>query len=625
MKKYKSLFAIALSGSLLLTTGCKDDFAELNQDPSAVKDGNPAYLFAQGVLEFEPSDYTYWFYNAAEIFQWVQTGVSTGGVSSRITEGASFQGFKSIEVLRYQNELEFVRSKMIPSESEKYQAYSAALNILSIYMGLYDSDFTGNIPFTESAKAMHGGTLTPKYDRVEDLYALWLTTLDNCINTFETAKDQQFTPAQDVVYNGKVESWAKLANSLKLKIAARLIAQNKEKALKIAEEVVNASCGYINGSAEDFLFNKATYNSENNDKAYHWNNAVLQTVGGSQSFINFLVKNKDPRVRFIFEKNHWNSKIVQLFFDAKRKDDIPQYIMDNVDYEVISDTIYKFKGWKGAGEPWVRYYGLPLEFNAGQQASKYGDWFNYDINCKYDANHTYRPWSMFQEEMLRGRKEFRVPTRPSDTVIEDKDQNPWYGMYLTTSEINLYLAEFKLLGANLPQTAQEYFSKAIRASVEEYDRLARLNKIPYYGTNYDYDPNEVSIELKTGEIETLLQSTDYQLTGDKVRDLEKVYLQQIIHFSLLPVEQYTTARRSGVPMLNSTILNRVDYAANQIPTSSIPRRMALSAPSPTDLMFDILQESYKEQGFSIGSGPRLNSERLWQDKGAPQWGEGPKF
>lgn len=623
MKLYKSIFAATLAGVTLLSTSCRDDFSELNQDPSTVVKGNPGYLFAQGVLDFEPSDYTYWFYNASEIYQWVQTGVSTGGVSSTIADGASSQGFKSINVLKYKNELTYVRSTMSSEESAQYEQYSAGLDILSVYMGIFDSDFIGNIPYTESANAAHGGTLTPKYDAIEEMYTLWLTTLDNAIKTFTTADNQIFAASQDVVYNGKVDKWAKLANSLKLKIAARLISQNREKAVSIAQEVANASCGVLNGTDDDFLFNKATYNSTNNDYAYHWSNGILKSVGGSQTMIDFMVNNRDPRVRFIFQRNQWNSKVVQLFFDAKRDKDVPKYIMANIDYEIGANGIYKFKAWKGAGEPWVRYYGLPLEFNAGQQAGKYGDWFNYDINCKFDASHTYRPYSMFQEEMIYGRIDFTYPTCPGDPVIQDIDDNPWYGMYLTTAEVNLYLAEFKLLGANLPKSADEYYTTAVKASVTEYDRLARLNKIPYYGTVYNYDSNEKVIDLQNGEIETMMAKKDYQLTGDKAMDLEKVYIQQLLHFSMSPIDQYTTARRSGVPKIGSSLFNRINYS--QIPTSSIPRRMALSAPSPTDLMFDILNQSYLEQGFSVGSGVILNSERVWQDKNAPQWGAGPKL
>lgn len=625
MKRYQYMAAsLLLAGSSLIWTGCRDDFSELNQDPSAITTGNVPYLFAQGVLEFEPSDYTYWFYNANQMYQWMQVLVSTSGVSETTFEGGTNPGLYSINVLKYANEIKYVRSQMSEEESATYEQYAAAMDVLVAYMGIFDSDFIGNIPQTEAAQALHGGTLTPKYDSVESLYDLWLSNLDKAIVSFTTAKDQNFIASQDAVYGGKTAQWAKLANSLKLKIAARLISQNKAKALQIAEEVVNASCGVLDGEADDFLFNKATYNSTNQDKTYHWNNGILANVGGSQTLIDFLVDNRDPRVRFVFQKNDWNSKVVQLFFDAGKQAQIPHYILEKVDYTVGTDGKYTFNEWKAPGEPWVRYQGLPLAFNAGQQAGTYGDWFNYNITCKYDDNYTYVPFSFFQQEQVYGRIDFTLPVAAGDAVIEDKEDNPWFGMYLTTAEVNLFLAEFKLLGANLPGTASDYFDKAVRASVEEYDRLASLNKIPYYGTTYEYDPNEKEIDLVAGEIDAMMSHDNYKLTGDNASDLEKVYIQQILHYMMSPVDAYVTSRRSGIPKIGSEIFNRVDYTANGIPVTKIPRRMALSAPSPTDLMYDILIESYKEQGFSVGSGDILNSERLWQDIGAPQWGEGPK-
>ncbi|WP_165024960.1 SusD/RagB family nutrient-binding outer membrane lipoprotein [Dysgonomonas sp. ZJ279] len=621
MKKY--IITLTLVVVSLFTISCNDDFADVNTDPSAVTKGDPSFLFAQSILEFEPQGYTYWFYNASSIFQWVQTGVSTGGASSTIADGAPSQNFKAIDVLKYANELKYVRSTMAEEESAQYAKYAAAMDVLCVYMGIFDSDFIGNIPYTEAAQAAHGGTLTPKYDQVEDLYNLWLTSLDEDIRVLTTATDQVFLSAQDPVYRGKTESWAKLANSLKLKIAARMISQNRVKALEVAREVATASCGVISSEAEDFLFNKATSSTSSNDYAYHWENGVLTSVGGSQTMIDFMVNNRDPRVRFIFKKNTWNAKVVQLFFDAKRENDVPKYIMDNVDYEVGTGGIYKFKGWKGAGEPWVRYYGLPLAFDAGQQAGIYGDWFNYDVKCKYDANYTYRPYSMFQDEMIYGRINFTYPTIPGDAAIQDIEDTPWWGMYMTTAEVNLYLAEFSLLGANLPEGASSYYNKAIAASVKEYNRLAKENKIPYYGATYNnYDPFEKSIDLVDGEIETMMSNPSYKLTGDKASDLEKVYIQQVMHFSMQPIDQYATARRSGVPKIGSSIFPRADYS--QVPTSSIPRRMALNQPAPTDLMYNVLVNSYKEQGFTVGSGTILNSERVWQDKDAPQWGQGPK-
>lgn len=211
MKKYHYITSLLLAGSSLLMSGCQDDFSELKQDPSTVTKGDIGYLFAQGVLDFEPSDYTYWFYNADQMYQWTQLLVSTGGVTSTVFDGGMNPGFKSIDVLKYANEIKYVRSQMSEEESAQYEAYEAAINVLCAYMGIFDSDFIGNISHTEAAQALHGGTLTPKYDSVERLYELWLNNMDEAITTFTTAQNQVFEGAQDAIYNGQKEKWAKLA------------------------------------------------------------------------------------------------------------------------------------------------------------------------------------------------------------------------------------------------------------------------------------------------------------------------------------------------------------------------------------------------------------------------------
>lgn len=630
MKKITYLLTVVLSGILLLTTSCRDDMAKINSNPSQVTQANISYLFAQAVINFEPSGYLLWFYNAPMTFVWSQMGVPTGGFTSTYTQTTATgdQGSQYIAVLKYARDIEHVRSTLDPTESAKYANLASCVDILSIYLGIFDSDMYGDRPYTEAAMARYGGTLTPKYDKIKDLYVLWLNQLDNDINALTTSTNQIFPPTQDVVYKGDVSKWAKLANSLKLRIAARLISQDKAKALSIATEVANAPCGVLNGSDDDFLFNKANaITKDDGDKVYHWNQGFLSSTAASQHVIDFMLKNKDPRVRFFYRKNSWNSKIVQGFFDQGK--DIPKYILDNVNY-TINNGKKTFVSWKGMGEPWVRYYGLPVVMDAANDAQNYGDYFDYGNRSKLkigDVEKTYLPYSGFQQEMIIGRYDFTLPTLPGGPVIQDTDDNPWYGMYLSTAEVNLYLAEFKILGASLPKSASEYFNTALRASVEEYDRLAKLNKIPYYGKTYDYDPNEKVIDLQPGEIETMMANPDYQLTGDNASDLEKIYVQQLLHFTLFPDDQFVTARRSGCPKENSSLIKWENFAP-KVPNTAIPRRFEVASPSPTDLMYQILIDAYKSQGFTPGSnqdGTLLNSERVWQDINAPQYGEGPKM
>ena len=629
MKKIKYAATIFLSGLLLLATSCRDDMAKLNSNPAQVTDANISYLFAQSVINFEPSGYLLWFYNAPMTFRWGQMGVPTGGFTSTYTQTTATgdQGSQYINVLKYARDIEYVRSTMQADEAAKYANIAACVDVLTVYLGIFDSDMYGDRPFTEAAMARYGGTLTPKYDKVADLYTTWLETLGTAVTTLSTSTDQTFPPNQDVVYRGDAAKWARLANSLKLKLAARLISQDKAKALAIASEAASNSAGLIDGPDHDFLFNKATsITKDDGDKVYHWSNGFLDGTASSQRVIDFMVKNKDPRVRFFYRKNAWNSTIVQGFFDQGKE--IPAYILENVNY-TVSGGKKTFVSWKGPGEPWVRYYGLPVEMNAAQNVNEYGDYFDYGNRSKLkigDAEKTFTPFSGFNQEMVIGRYDFTVPTLPGGPVIQDLDDNPWYGMYLSTAEVNLYLAEFKLLGASLPKTAQEYFNKALSASVEEYDLLASLNKIPYYGKTYNYDPNEEVIDLQNGEIAAMAANADYQLTGNAALDLEKVYVQQLLHFTMYPNEQFVTVRRSGVPKENSTLIAWENFAPT-VPNNAIPRRLEVGAPSPTDLMYQILIDAYSSQGFTPGSnqdGTLLNSERVWQDINAPQFGQGPQ-
>ena len=630
MKFNKSILAAAALSVGLFS--CADEFQELNQDKAAVTTPNISYLFAQSVNKFEPSGYLLWYYNAPMTYSWSQMGVPTGGMTTGIltTTNVGDQGSKFIDVLTYVREIEHQIS-LLPEEDQALNAaYQHAAQVLTIYLGIFDSDMFGNLTYNEACRAKFGGTLTPAYDSMESLYAQWLQELNAAIAVF-TGNQAKMVATQDVVCGGKLDKWAKFANSLKLRLAVRYMASDMAKAKSIVSEVKSASCGYIDSLDDAIIFNKGTNFSNGgtgNDWSYHWSNGFLDGTAATENVINLMVDNLDPRVRFCYSKNSWNSKIVQAYYD--RGKEIPAFIEEDVEYTVDASGKKTFVAWKGAGEPWVRYYGVPVEMNASNNAAQYGDWFDsprFRVSDAEGNNLTsYTPYSQFQQQMIIGRSyNFQLPKAPGEPVTQVIDPRPWYGLYMGGAEVNLYLAEFKLLGANLPKSAEEYLTKGMTLSVQEYDKLAGLNQIAYYGKTYDYDPFEVSIELKDGEIDTMLAQEDYKLTGNAALDLEKVYLQQIINFTLNPNEQFVTARRTGLPSFSSTLLPRVNYS--EVPVTNVPRRYDTGNPSQTDLMYQIYKDAYAAQGYSIttaGSNETapLNSERTWADKNNPQWGAG---
>lgn len=633
MKNFKyTLAALALGATVVSTTSCREEFTDINKNPSQIVTGDAAMLFTKGILEFEPSAYLMWYYNAPMMQQWAQLATPTGGYTPNFAKTTAYgdQGGQYIKVLKYVRDLEALR-EVKGEEGAKYAGYAACLDVMTAYLGIFDSDMLGYLPFTEACRANYGGTLTPAYDSQESLYQLWEEQLNAAIATFSNPTGLEMVSAQDLAYNGDWTKWAKFANTVKLRLAARYVNINKSKALSLAQEVASAPCGYIDSMDEAMLFNKATATTDNNqDIIYHWSNGFLDGQAASINVMNFMVDNLDPRVRFCYQKNSYNSKVVQAFWDKGQE--IPHYIQENIEFTVEGGKKV-FKAWKGAGEPWVRYYGIPVEMNASNNAAQYGDWFDsprFRVSDKDGNNLTsYTPYSMFQQQMIIGRNyNFRLPKAPGEPATQVTDPRTWYGLYLGGAEANLYLAEFKLLGASLPKSAQEYLNKGVTLSVQEYDKLANLNKIAYYGKTYDYDPFEVSIELKDGEIETLLAQDICKLTGDAALDLEKVYLQQIVNFTLIPNEQFVTARRTGLPSFNSTLLPRLNYV--EVPVTNIPRRYDTGNPSKTDLMYQIYTDAYAAQGYTIttaGSNETapLNAERTWADKNNPQWGAGFNF
>ena len=120
--------------------------------------------------------------------------------------------------------------------------------------------------------------------------------------------------------------------------------------------------------------------------------------------------------------------------------------------------------------------------------------------------------------------------------------------------------------------------------------------------------------MEEAEVTNLLANSILTLDGTLVENLEKVYLQQYIHFVFSPADQFVMMRRSGCPMTNSTLypLEELNPGVGAYP---IPRRLQIIEPALDDKMGDIKKAAYTEQGYSYGPNPStLNTERVWYDK-----------
>lgn len=454
--KIKYLLASCVLGASLFTS-CADEFKDVNSKEADISVPNIRFLFAECLNQFEPMDYSAWYYDMPRLGSWSQCIITPSGNQDSfnlITEQGSV-GSHVNRLLRMVNDVRNQISQMSDADKERYEYIQYLCNPLLVFVGMNDSDMYGSRQYSEAEMARYTDPplFLPKYDTQEELIAYWLDELNETISYLTTHNVSDILGTQDFIYNGDLDKWARFANSLKLKIAARLINKDRNKAISIVNEVVSSPAGIIETADGDLVYNRGKNNN-------HWNNDFPHGVGVDQ-LIDFMKENRDTRLLSAFTKNEFNGAVVQAFLDQEKE--LPPYIAENA---IIENG--KFQGWKGAGEPWVRFYGAPLEIGAGQN-NDYRWIFDptgllFQLKTSAGGNRNYVALSRRNQELVKGIYDFTYPDAPDVTPDKDILTTPWYGIYFSAAEVQLLLAEFKLLGANTPKSAQEHLTAGCRLS-----------------------------------------------------------------------------------------------------------------------------------------------------------------
>lgn len=623
---FKYLIAACALGAGVLSS-CTDEFGDLNASQDDITNPDPRFLFTGALREFEPMDYSAWFYDIPRMGKWSQCIVSTGGNTddfNKITEQGSV-GSHVYDFLKYANDLRFRISQLPDGEKAKYEYLQYLCNPLQVFLAINDSDMYGSMQYSEAGR-YQDDIYYAKFDTQDELVEIWLGELDAAINYLTSNNISDVLGKQDLIYQGNLKKWAKFANSLKLKIAARLVNHAPEKAIEIVNQVTSSAAGVMTDVEDDFIYNRGLRDN-------HWNNDFPHGAA-HDLLLDFMKENRDTRLLSVFTKNHFNAPVMQAFLDQGKFNDIPPYIKKQANFSEDNKT---FLGWKtekegGIGEPWVRYYGAPLVLDAGQK-EEYKYIFDptgklFQLTSKAGGTKNYLPISYRNQELVKGIYSFTYPDQPDAVPDQDVETTPWYGIYFSAAETQLLLAEFNLLGAKTPSSAQVHLTEGCRLSAKTYDHAAELNKVPYYTKVCVNDKGDKTIKVTDEMINTMLEHDVFKLTGDKKADLEKVYIQQYIHYIMNPIDQFVNVRRSGVPMKGSKLLPWIEFSKILDYDTRIPRRCKVSKPDDTDQLRFMKMEAWKAQGFSFettaGDPEVLNKERVAYDKENPQFGEGPK-
>ncbi|WBV61794.1 SusD/RagB family nutrient-binding outer membrane lipoprotein [Chryseobacterium camelliae] len=101
----------------------------------------------------------------------------------------------------------------------EYSHHAAIAKILMANSMQYIVDFYGDAPFSEAFQ--REANLTPKYDKGEDIYRSLVLMLNDAIASIDNTTPVVAVGNEDVILQGDMAAWKKVANTIKLRLLLR--------------------------------------------------------------------------------------------------------------------------------------------------------------------------------------------------------------------------------------------------------------------------------------------------------------------------------------------------------------------------------------------------------------------
>lgn len=200
------------------------------------------------------------------------------------------------------------------------------------------TDTYGPIPYSQIGK---DGSVTTPYDSQEAVYDAFFKELSEAVKVLQTNPEASLTPTADYVYSGNLTKWIRFANSLKLRLAMRIVYAAPTKAQQWAEDAVKAeNGGVIESNADNAQWNYFGTVTNPLYTATRYNAAADTETGGdthvAADIICYMNAYNDPRREAYFVKSEWGG------------DNEYVGIRRGIDLSTISNIARKYSGVKVA-------------------------------------------------------------------------------------------------------------------------------------------------------------------------------------------------------------------------------------------------------------------------------------
>lgn len=168
-------------------------------------------------------------------------------------------------------------------------------NLIRIFGSLRVSDCYGPIPFS---KIGSGSDYQVAYDNMPELFNAMFEELDVVIAGLKEAGNAAVFADVDYIYGGDMSKWVKFANTLKLRLAMRLVNVNPILAQQKAEEAVRDAGGLISEPSDAAWSSFIPGGNSLFKTNISWNEGAV-----SADLLSYMNGYADPRMPFYATRN----------------------------------------------------------------------------------------------------------------------------------------------------------------------------------------------------------------------------------------------------------------------------------------------------------------------------------
>lgn len=613
MNKMKYIFTGVLS--LLLFSGCLDNYREVNTDPELLVTVNPKNAFTGATENFNNSSRQHLLGKYSGVMQYMQYIVAEDGAQ----EGAYVNTAKNTRPSPYAPyyrdyyaqiglRLKYLVNNVIPNNPEKdrYQHIVAIANILETYQAWLMFDVYGAAPYTEAFK-INEGIRTPKYELYQkgldgkELYKVFDEKIKQNIEVLQKeSKNQYKLDKNDYFYQGDVNKWIKFGNTLRIKMAQRLEKADNAFYKSVLKDALANSGGLISKHDESCIYH---HPNEHNDDTNDMQGLTTNYVA-TRALVNFLKAYDDPRLPILIRRNGFGKG------------------NNNKENDAIADTLAKyFPDYQTQFAQWTdRYVGMAANPDSTNSLWSTDSYFT--ISYKNDKG-VDRTMTVRNNSQIESRFYVKNGGKVSNTlgVREKEDQDKYdvsqneislFTPLITYPEVCLMMAEiaYKEGGAQGGKDALAWFHEGIRASMEQYQDWAKKMGVPSAMNEKSDNYHPITKE----KIDQYIARAEFQNVS-----LEKIISQQWVNLFMRPEEAWATWKRTGLPTFKDQPVPENGVAfLETIATGGdkllIPRRCVL--PTPNTENVDNFNMAVKELAAdpNYGADENKSDGRIWWDK-----------